>query len=187
MLGRNHLIIFQSRNNVLTIWRFQLIVNSSKISDEDWKYFQREKENKSKQSEIDRERIRERKRIRTGGSYTNRDQRESCLKWLSFFWFFDYFSLPPKPLFRREKPAGNMELFGVCVRVYWRSIMQHGWVFFPRGIDEHYIAVHNTLLHFEPTLYKLGVARWQAEPANGEHAILFVVILAHMTMRMPKE
>lgn len=31
--------------------------------------------------------------------------------------------------------------------------------FFPRGIDEHYIAVHNTLLHFEPTLYKLGVAR----------------------------
>jgi hypothetical protein len=28
---------------------------------------------------------------------------------------------------------------------------------------------------------------WQAEPANGEHAILFVVILAHMTMRMPKE
>ena len=150
----------------------------------------REKENKSKQSEIDIKRIRERKRIRTGGNqvfiYTNRDQRESCLKWLSFFWFFDYFSCHPNHCSDERSQQETWNCLGY-VSEFTEDQSCNMAVFFPRGMDEHYIAVHNTLLHFEPTLFKLGVARWQAEPANGEHAILFVVILAHMTMRMPKE
>ena len=31
------------------------------------------------------------------------------------------------------------------------------------------------------------MARWQTEPANGEHAIPVVVILKKITMRMPKK